>query len=287
MTRRLILGTAGHIDHGKTALVRALTGVDTDRLAEEKARGITIDLGFAELADDGMSFGVVDVPGHEGFVRNMLAGITGIDLALLVVAAEEGVMPQTREHVAILDLLGVRRVIVALTKVDLVEPEWVDLVEEEVRELLEPTGFAAAPMVRTSVESGEGIEALRRGLREAAEVAEAPDEDDVTLLPVDRVFTVRGTGTVVTGTLVSGRIRVGEGVRVIPGGLEARVRGLQLHGGDVEVAGAGARVAVALAGEGVAPEAVERGRALVTEPLWEASSMLTVRVRVLPDTGWS
>lgn len=286
MTRRLILGTAGHIDHGKTALVGALTGVDTDRLAEEKARGITIDLGFAELAEGDIRFGVVDVPGHDGFVRNMLAGATGMDVAVMVVAADEGVMPQTREHLAILDLLEVRRLVVALTKSDAAEDAWIDLVEEEVRETLAPTRFSDAPIVRTSAEEGTGLRELRAELVQAGRAVDR-DADDILLLPVDRVFTVRGTGTVVTGTLVSGRIGVGDTVRVAPGTLEARVRGLQTHGVDAPVAEAGARVAVAVTGTGVDPEAITRGHALLSNPRWEPSRMLTVRIRVLADTGWS
>jgi len=286
--RTLILGTAGHIDHGKTTLIRALTGVDTDRLAEEKARGITIDLGFAELAEGGVRFGVVDVPGHEGFVRNMLAGATGMDAAIVVVAADEGVMPQTREHVAILDLLGVRRVVVALTRSDVADPEWADLVAEEVSELLGSTTFADAPIVRTAVPpEGEpaGLEALRGALVKVAEGV-ARDAGDLVLLPIDRVFTVRGTGTVVTGSLVSGTLEVGDTVAVLPGTRRARVRGIQMHGRDADVAAPGARVAVALGGGDVDSDALSRGQALVTQEGWEASRMLTVRVRVLRGTGW-
>ncbi len=304
--RRLILGTAGHIDHGKTALVRALTGVDTDRLAEEKERGITIDLGFAELgfeelgfedvgpaasdATDGaraaVRFGIVDVPGHEGFVRNMLAGATGMDVAMLVVAADDGVMPQTREHLAILELLDVRRLVVVLSKCDVADPDWADLVEEEVRDAVAATRFAGAPIVRTSATAGTGLDDLRRVLLVAAGDV-GRDADDVLLLPLDRVFTIRGTGTVVTGTLVSGRIGVGDTVRIRPGSLEARVRGLQSHGQEAPTAEAGARVAVALSGAGVEVEALARGQAVVAEPRWEASRMLTARLRMIRGTEWS
>lgn len=285
--RSLILGTAGHIDHGKTALVRALTGVDTDRLAEEKARGITIDLGFAELslADD-LHFGVVDVPGHEGFIRNMVAGATGVDVVLLVVAAEEGVMPQTREHLAIVELLGVERLVVALTKTDLVEPEWLELAVEDVRDLLAEGPYAGAPVIPTSAETGAGLEALREALAKAAPVGEPAQADDLAFLPVDRVFTVRGTGTVVTGTLWSGRVATGDRVRILPGGMEARVRGVQLHGAEAGEARAGNRTALALTGDGVGTDALGRGQAVVGLREWEESRMLTVRLRVLPETGW-
>ena len=291
MTRSLILGTAGHIDHGKTELVKALTGVDTDRLKEEKERGITIDLGFAELRGEGggveVQLGIVDVPGHEGFIRNMLAGATGMDVVLLVVASDEGVMPQTREHLAILRLLGVRRVVVALTKADLVEEEWLELVREEVAELLEAAGLGHAPLVPTSTRTGRGLAELTRALLDAASAVEEEDENDVVRLPVDRAFTVRGTGTVVTGTLWSGRLRTGRKVRLLPDGVEARVRGLQVHGRDVEAADAGQRTAVALTGAGVDLDSVRREQTLVDVDAWQPASMLTVRLELLPDAGWS
>ncbi len=282
-----ILGTAGHIDHGKTALVAALTGVDTDRLKEEKERGITIDLGFAALQGDGVRLGVVDVPGHEGFVRNMLAGATGMDLALLVVAADEGVMPQTREHLAILSLLGVTRLMVAVTKVDLVEADWIDLVEDEVRETLAEVGYSEVPFARVSARTGDGVEALRERLLEMAARSAGAAADDLLALPVDRVFTVRGTGTVVTGTLLSGRVTVGDRVRLLPSGLDARVRGVQVHGADTDMAGPGTRTAVALTGDGIDRHAVERGEVLVSDSAWAASHMVTAELRVLPDTGWT
>src|SRR5688500_14554340 len=203
----MILGTAGHVDHGKTALVRALTGVDTDRLEEEKRRGITIDLGFAPLRLDGVTLGVVDVPGHEAFVRNMLAGATGIDLALLVVAADEGIMPQTREHVNILRLLGVRGGVVALSKCDLVDAEWLELVRDDIHAALADTPLAAAPVVSTSTISGEGIPALRDAIRRAATMLPARDSNDLFRMPIDRAFSLKGTGTVVTGTVWSGTLR--------------------------------------------------------------------------------
>jgi selenocysteine-specific elongation factor len=281
-----VLGVAGHIDHGKTALVGALTGVDTDRLKEEKERGITIDLGFAELAGEGVRLGVVDVPGHEGFVRNMLAGATGMDLALLVVAADEGVMPQTREHLAILSLLRVPRLVVALTKIDLADEEWIELVEDDVLDTVRAAGFDEVSVMRVSSRTGEGVDALRdRLLALAGDRPEAAD--DLLALPVDRVFTVRGTGTVVTGTLVSGALGVGDRVRLLPDGRAARVRGLQVHGVEVERAVPGSRVAVALTGDGVDREGVARGDVVVAVPEWDASGMLTVEIRVLDGTGWT
>jgi selenocysteine-specific elongation factor len=284
--RSIILGTAGHIDHGKTALVRALTGTDTDRLAEEKARGITIDLGFAELVGEDLRLGVVDVPGHEGFVRNMLAGATGMDLALVVVAGDEGVMPQTREHLAILSLLGVSRIVVAITKIDLVDEDWLDLVQDEVGEVVGAAGFVDVAFARVSSRSGAGIEDLRTLLlRLAGEIP--PPRNDLFALPIDRVFTIRGTGTVVTGTVTSGRVAVGERLRLLPSGVEARVRGLQVHGDAVDEASAGSRAAVALTGESVDRSSVVRGEVVVADAAWRATRMLTVAFDVLPDTGWS
>lgn len=284
----LILGTAGHIDHGKTALVRALTGVDTDRLAEEKERGITIELGFAELAaDDGPHFGVVDVPGHEGFVRAMVAGAAGMDVVLLVVAADEGIMPQTREHLAIVELLAVPELVVALTKCDLVEPEWLELVEADVADTLSATPYARAPLVRTSASEGTGLEALVSALRAAAGRVRADERADLLRLPLDRVFTIQGAGTVVTGTLWGGRLAAGDRVRVLPADLEARVRTLEVHGRRVEVAEAGDRTAVGLAGDGSDRGVVVRGATVVAEPSWRPSRMLTAHVRVLEAPGWT
>jgi selenocysteine-specific elongation factor len=278
----MILGTAGHVDHGKTALVKALTGVDTDRLVEEKRRGITIDLGFAPLVlPDERVLGVVDVPGHEAFVRNMLAGATGVDLALLVVAADEGVMPQTREHLAILGLLGVKGGVVALTKSDLADAEWLELVTEDVRATLAGTPLAGAAIIRTSVVSGDGLDALRRALAEAARGIPERDAHDLFRLPVDRAFTVRGTGTVVTGTAWSGTLERDATVTLLPSGRTARVRGLESHGRVVERVTPGTRAAVALAGVDVA--AAPRGTVLVTHPAWRPSPLLLADVALLED----
>ncbi|HVZ48632.1 MAG TPA: selenocysteine-specific translation elongation factor [Gemmatimonadaceae bacterium] len=245
----MILGTAGHIDHGKTALVRALTGVDTDRLPEEKRRGITIELGYAPLELDGVgTIGIVDVPGHEAFVRTMLAGATGVDLALLVVAADEGVMPQTREHLAILSLLGVSAGVVALTKSDLVEGDWLDLVEADVRDALAGGPLHHATIVRCSARTGAGLDALRDAIRAAAAAVPARAADDLFRMPIDRVFTVKGTGTVVTGTIWTGTLAADDTVAILPAAHEARVRGIESHGRTLPMARTGSRTAVALVG---------------------------------------
>ena len=280
----MILGTAGHVDHGKTALVLALTGVDTDRLPEEKRRGITIELGFAPLVLDGVGkLGVVDVPGHEAFVRTMLAGATGVDLALLVIASDEGVMPQTREHLAILALLGVSGGVVALTKSDLVEPEWLNLVETDVRELLRGSPLEHAAIVPCSAVTGDGLEALRSALTAAARAVPARDETDLARMPIDRAFSVRGTGTVVTGTLWSGALSAESVVRVLPSGRPARVRSLESHGTAVTRALPGSRVAVALGG--LDRDDVARGDVLVHDAdEWPSSKVLRADVALLDDS---
>ena len=275
----MILGTAGHVDHGKTALVKALTGVDTDRLAEEKRRGITIELGFAPLVIDDLTLGVVDVPGHEAFVRNMLAGATGIDLALLVVAADEGVMPQTREHLAILSLLGIRGGVIALTKCDLGDADWRALVADDVRAAVQGTPLANAPIVATSVSTGEGLDALRAAIAHAAAALPAHDASDLFRLPIDRAFTVKGTGTVVTGTVWSGTLEREAVVRVLPLEKEARVRGIESHGRAAERALPGTRAAIALSGVEVAE--VSRGMTLVAGAAWSPSRVLLAEVALL------
>jgi selenocysteine-specific elongation factor len=276
--RRLILGTAGHIDHGKTTLVKALTGVDTDRLPEEKARGITIDLGFAHLQIGELDIGIVDVPGHEGLIRNMLAGATGFDAVLLVVAADEGVMPQTREHVAIARLLGVRDMIVALTKADVVDEEWLELVRSDVEAFVR-AAFPNARVIPVSARTGQGMEELRVALTEHLAHASQRREADVFRLPVDRVFTVRGTGTVVTGTVWSGQGSRQEALRLLPVDREVRVRGVQTHGSAVDSAVAGERAAFALVG--VDREEVARGDVLVNGSAWRAVWVLTARAELL------
>ena len=258
--RHVVVGTAGHIDHGKTSLVKALTGTDTDRLPEEKARGITIDLGFAFIEEPELTIEIVDVPGHERFIKNMLAGVGGIDLAMLVIAADEGVMPQTREHLAICSLLRIKSGLIALTKTDLVEADWLDLVREDLATLTRGTFLAGAPIVPVSAKTGQGMDALRAALRELAVTVPSRASDQLARLPIDRVFTIKGFGTVVTGTLMAGRVRVDDRVEVFPGGVQAKVRGLQTHGHAVPESSAGQRTAVNL--QGVERAAVERGHVL-------------------------
>ncbi|MEO7457924.1 MAG: selenocysteine-specific translation elongation factor [Gemmatimonadaceae bacterium] len=278
----MILGTAGHIDHGKTALVRALTGVNTDRLPEEQRRGITIDLGFAPLELEGVGrIGVVDVPGHEAFVRTMVAGATGIDLALLVIAADSGVMPQTREHLAILSLLGVRGGVVALTKRDLVDEDGLALVEDDVRATIAGTPLADAAIVAVSSTTGAGIDSLRAALATAARTVPARSSSDLFRLPVDRAFTVKGTGTVVTGTVWSGSLTRDATLRLFPADIAVRVRGLQAHGANVDAVRAGDRAAIALAG--VELDDVGRGSVLAQGEGWRPSRVLLGDVTLLPD----
>ncbi len=282
MARSVILGTAGHIDHGKTALVKALTGIDTDRLKEEQRRGITIELGFAHLELGEVRFGVVDVPGHERFIKSMVAGAGGLDLVMLVVAADEGVMPQTREHLDICQLLGVERGLVALTKADLVDDEWLKLVTDDVRSFLAGSSLAEAPIVPCSAVTGAGLPALRAALAELASGISARDPHGLLRLPLDRVFTMKGFGTVVTGTLLSGSLALGEETAVLPGGVTSKVRGLQVHGEPVERAVAGQRTAVNLGG--VERQAVARGEVLVHPGMLHPSSMIDVQLRLLPGT---
>lgn len=245
----LVLGTAGHIDHGKSTLVHALTGTDPDRLSEEKRRGITIELGFAQLAlPSGRTMGVVDVPGHERFVRQMVAGATGIDIVLLVVAADDGVMPQTREHLAIIDLLGISRGVVAVTKADLADADWLAMVVDDVEDLLEGTSIAGAPIVPVSARTGAGLPELLATLDEVAEETEARHSNLPLRLPVDRVFTIAGAGTVVTGTLWSGVAKRDDLVELYPGNKRGRIRSVQIHGAPAEKAVAGNRVALNIAG---------------------------------------
>jgi selenocysteine-specific elongation factor len=283
--RSVIVGTAGHVDHGKSSLVTALTGVDPDRLVEEKRRGLTIELGFAPMRSGGGSdIGIVDVPGHEDFMRTMLAGASGIDLLLLVVAADEGPMPQTREHLDVADLLGIDRGVVALSMIDRVDREWFELAADSVREELERLGAAYRwPIVPVSAHTGEGIEALRRAIETVAMEVPTRDSGDMFRLPVDRAFSIAGAGTVVTGSVWSGGLRRGDEVRLLPSGERARVRAIQEFGVARESIGAGARCALALSG--LPLERTGRGDTVVTDSSWEPVRRFGARIRVLADVA--
>ena len=280
--KAVIVGTAGHIDHGKSALVRALTGTDPDRLEEEKRRGITIDIGFANLdlkaaSGENLRLGFVDVPGHERFVRNMLAGIGGIDLVLLVIAADESVKPQTREHFDICRLLSVQRGITVLTKADLVDAETLEVVRMEVAEYLQGSFLdpASAPIVAVSSKTGEGLDELKRELARLATETPVKNASAALRLPIDRVFTMKGFGTVITGTLISGSVRKDDELEVHPGGKRLRVRGVQVHGAAAEKAIAGQRTALNLAGVEVSELA--RGMMLTAAGLFRPTSQVSVR----------
>jgi selenocysteine-specific elongation factor len=276
------IGTAGHVDHGKSTLVTALTGIDPDRLAEEKARGMTIDLGFAWVTlPSGREASIVDVPGHESFIRNMLAGVGGIDVALLVIAADEGVMPQTEEHLAILDSLRVRSGVVALTKCDLVDEEWLALVREDILERLASTTLASSPIIPCSAVTGQGLPELLAALDAAVDAAPARHDLGRPRLPIDRVFTMTGFGAVVTGTLQEGSLRVGQEVEIQPGGLRARIRGLQAHRQTVDAGQPGGRLAVNLAS--VARGDLRRGQTLTLPGIFSPATALDVRLDVLPS----
>lgn len=279
-----VIGTAGHVDHGKSALVRALTGIDPDRLQEEKARGMTIDLGFAWLTlPGGRDVSIVDVPGHERFVKNMLAGAGGIDLALLVIAADEGVMPQTREHLAILDLLGVPDGLLVLTKADLVEPAWLELVAADVRAAVDGTVLADAPLVTCSAVTGAGLPELLAVIEQRLDSA-APRRDlGRPRLPIDRAFTIPGFGTVVTGTLIDGSLAVGQEVEVVPGGARSRIRGLQTHRQKEERAEPGTRVAANV--PSFEKDALYRGQVLTTPGWLRPTTAVDVQLRALASLG--
>jgi selenocysteine-specific elongation factor len=279
-----VVGTAGHVDHGKSSLVKRLTGIDPDRLREEKERQLTIDLGFAwmELGEN-ISLGIIDVPGHRDFIENMLAGIGGIDAALLVIAADEGIMPQTQEHLEILDLLEVQRGLVALSKIDLIDDEsWLDLVEQEIRETLAGTSLAEVPICRVSSTTGQGVDGLKETLTVLLGQVENSTDTGRARIPVDRAFSLTGYGTIVTGTLVDGHLKVGENVHLMPQGLQARIRGLQTHKQDVPMAVPGSRVAVNLAGIDV--DQIQRGDVLVKDPSDKPTGLVDARVRVLPSS---
>jgi selenocysteine-specific elongation factor len=277
-----VLGTAGHVDHGKSTLVKALTGIDPDRLQEEKVREMTIDLGFAWLKlPDGQEMSVVDVPGHERFIRNMLAGVGGIDVALLVVAADEGVMPQTREHLAVLDLLNLQRGVVAITKKDTVDQDWLELVINDVRGILKSTSLKDALIIPVSSITGEGLPALVQAISQQVQALPAKQDLGRPRLPIDRVFTMTGFGTVVTGTLVDGRLSVGQEVEIVPRGVTARIRGIQSHKKRLDSAVPGSRYAINLSG--VEREQVERGDVLTAAGWLTATRVLNARVRPALD----
>lgn len=280
--KHVIVGTAGHIDHGKTRLVGRLTGIVTDRLPEEKARGISIDLGFAHWENDRYRFGVVDVPGHERFVKNMVAGATGVNVALLVIAADDSVMPQTREHLEIMDLLGVQTGVIAITKTDLVDPEFVELVEAEIEDLVAGTFLEGCPIVPVSSETGEGIDELRDMISAAAEQVDWHDSVDLFRLPIDRVFSITGHGTVVTGTALSGDVHAGDILELLPQQREVRVRSVESHGTGVEEGSARRRTAVNLAG--VKTDELSRGQELATPGYLKPAMRLVVDLRVLSSS---
>ena len=278
--KQIILGTAGHIDHGKTSLIKAITGTDTDRLKEEKERGITIELGFASLdLPSGQHLGIVDVPGHEKFVKNMVAGATGIDIVVMVIAADEGVMPQTREHMEICSLLGIRHGFVALTKIDLVDEEWLELAQEDVREFAAGTFLDGAPIVPVSATKAEGLAEFTRVLDElSSEVPERP-RSNLFRLPVDRVFSMKGFGTVITGSLLSGQVRVGDTIMIYPGGITSKVRGVQVHNQSVQQALAGQRTAINF--QGLEKASIARGETLAFPGALNPSYMVDVSLLFL------
>ncbi len=279
---QIVVVTAGHIDHGKTALVKALTGTDTDRLAEEKARGMTIDLGFAYLDQ---SITIIDVPGHEKFIRNMVAGVSTIHIALLVIAADDGIMPQTKEHLHILKLLGVTQGIIALTKTDLSDDnDWIDLVELEIQDLVANSFLKDSPLIRTSVETGEGIDALKKAILSQSKDMETELDRGFFYLPVDRVFSKMGFGSVVTGTVLSGKLKTGKELEIIPGNQKVKVRGMQTHGSETLSVKMGDRAAINLAGTDL--DDLFRGT-IIAEPNWvNSTEKLIARVTMIEDTRW-
>jgi len=282
--KHVIIGTAGHVDHGKTALVKALTGVDTDRLEEEKRRGVTIEPGFAYIDfDDGSRAGIIDVPGHERFIRNMLAGAGGVDLAMLVVAADEGVMPQTREHLGILTQLGISDGLVVITKIDKSDSDWLELVIDDIEELISGTFLEGKQFVKVSAHTGEGIQELKNALQAMQSKTEEKDTDKPFRLPIDRVFPVDGFGIVVTGTLIEGSVNVGDTAVILPSGEKAPVRNIQVHGDNAEKAFTGQRTAISLAG--VKRGTVQRGDVLALDGTLNVSSMIDVQLRVLPESS--
>ena len=283
--KHAVIGTAGHVDHGKTSLIKALTGIDTDRLAEEKKRGITIEVGFAHMdLPGGLTAGVVDVPGHERFIRNMLAGASGIDLALLVVAADDGVMPQTREHLDILRLLGIKVGLVALTKCDLADRDWIELVKDDISRLTRDTFLEGCPIVEVSSQTGQGLGELKEALAKIIGDLKAPQSGADFRLPLDRVFSMTGFGTVVTGTLMEGKIQTGDTAMIYPEELEVKVRGIQVHSAAVDTAWPGQRAAVNL---NIKKEKLSRGDVLASAGSLRPTLMLDVRLEVLADSPFA
>ena len=282
--KHFVLGTAGHVDHGKTALIKALTGVDTDRLKEEKERGITIELGFASLSlPSGETLGIVDVPGHEKFIKNMVAGAAGIDVVMLVIAADEGIMPQTKEHLHICSLLGITTGIVTLTKIDLVEKDWLELVKSEITEYLLGSFLENAPILPVSAIKQEGLADLITAIDGAVRKINEKADDGIFRLPVDRVFTMKGFGTVITGTMISDHIKIGEEIEILPEAITTRIRGIQVHNQTVEDAWAGQRTAINL--QGIEKSTIERGNVLVRPKTVWPSKRLDVSVEFLASNS--
>lgn len=282
--KNIIIGTAGHVDHGKTRLIKALSGIDTDRLEEEKKRGITIELGFAHIPNDaGYNIGVIDVPGHEKFIKNMLAGIGGIDFVLFVVAADEGIMPQTREHFEILQALGIDDGIIAITKTDMVDEEWLELVQEDIRDYVEGSFLEGKPMIPVSAKSGANIDFLKEEIiRKCDRESKRIEAPEMFRLPVDRVFTKSGFGTVVTGTLMDGTCSLNDEVRVFPEETPTKIRGIQTYGNDVEQAVAGQRTAINLSG--VRKEDIRRGDVIAAKSAVSVTGMLDVKLKIFDSS---
>jgi len=282
--KHIIIGTAGHIDHGKTALVKALTGINTDRLKEEKERGITIELGFAQFTlNNGQKIGIVDVPGHERFIKNMVAGAGGIDLVAMIIAADEGVMPQTREHLDICQLLGIKKGIVALTKIDLVNEEWRNLVKEDIREFLKGTFMEMSPVIPVSAVTGEGLTDFISAMEKVISETDERSSAGFFRLPADRVFSMKGFGTVVTGSLMSGKAKIGETVEIMPCQIKARIRGIQIHNETAEVAVTGQRTAINL--QGIDKDTIRRGDILTPVDTFKPSARMDIFLQYLPGAG--
>ncbi len=276
---QIVIGLAGHIDHGKTSVVKALTGINTDRLEEEIRRGMTIDIGFAFLTD---RITLIDVPGHEKFVKNMMAGVSGVDAALLIIAADDGVMPQTREHFDILKLLGVRNGVIALNKIDLVDEEWLEMVEADIQEMVTGSFLEKAPVIRVSAENNIGFEKLRMSLIDMCSIISPKTDRGIFRLWVDRVFTIKGFGTVVTGTVSSGSLKTGEVLELLPGGKKVKIRGLQTHSKPVNEVTLGDRAAINL--QGVEKDELNRGFQLSTPGFFKTTSRIGVGLSLLPTT---